>query len=227
MAQGKIYPSAASAVADVPDGAVVMLGGFGTPGLPQGLIKGLLSQGARGLTCISNTCFEPRADEYNVARLVENGQVSKLITTFIGRPAQEVPALDLWRAGVLQVEVMPQGILAERMRAAAAGLGGVFVPNVYGHPLDAGLEKRTLNGVEHVLAPPLRADFALIGAHRGDHLGNLTYRLTQRNYNPAMAAAAAVTVAEVREVVAAGGIDPERVVTPGVYVDRLVLEEPS
>ena len=224
MQHGKVYPSALSAVEDVFDGAVIMLGGFGGPGLPQGLVKALMEQGARELTFICNTCFEPKPDEYDVARLVEQGQVRKLITTFFGRPNQEVPALDLWRKGKLEVEVVPQGILAERMRAAAAGLGGVFIPNGVGTVFEEGREKRAFDGRDYILATPLKADFALIGAHQSDYLGNLTYRLTQRNYNPTMASAAAVTVAEVREIVEIGGIDPERVVTPGIYVDRLVVE---
>ena len=224
MQHGKVYPSALSAVEDVFDGAVIMLGGFGGPGLPQSLVKALMEQGARELTFICNTCFEPKPDEYNVADLVEQGQVRKLITTFIGRPNQEVPALDLWRKGKLEVEVVPQGILAERMRSAAAGLGGVFIPNGVGTVFEEGQEKRVFDGRDYILVTPLRADFALIGAHEGDYLGNLTYRLTQRNYNPTMASAAAVTVAEVREIVEIGDIDPERVVTPGIYVNRLVVK---
>ena len=224
MQHGKVYPSALSAVEDVFDGAVIMLGGFGGPGLPQSLVKALMEQGARELTFICNTCFEPKPDEYDVARLVEQGQVRKLITTFIGRPNQEVPAIDLWRRGKLEVEVVPQGILAERMRSAAAGLAGVFIPNGVGTVFEEGQEKRAFDGRDYILATSLRADFALIGAHQGDYLGNLTYRLTQRNYNPTMASAAAVTVAEVREIVEIGDIDPERVVTPGIYVNRLVVK---
>ena len=224
MQHGKVYPSALSAVEDVFDGAVIMLGGFGGPGLPQSLVKALMEQGARELTFICNTCFEPKPDEYDVARLVEQGQVRKLITTFIGRPNQEVPALDLWRKGKLEVEVVPQGILAERMRSAAAGLGGVFIPNGVGTVFEEGQEKRAFDDRDYILVTPLRGDFAFIGAHQGDYLGNLTYRLTQRNYNPTMASAAAVTVAEVREIVEIGDIDPERVITPGIYVNRLVVK---
>ena len=224
MQHGKVYPSALSAVEDVFDGAVIMLGGFGGPGLPQSLVKALMEQGARELTFICNTCFEPKPDEYDVARLVEQGQVRKLITTFIGRPNQEVPALDLWRKGKLEIEVVPQGILAERMRSAAAGLGGVFIPNGVDTVFEEGQEKRAFDDRDYILATPLRGDFALIGAHQGDYLGNLTYRLTQRNYNPTMASAASVTVAEVREIVEIGDIDPERVVTPGIYVNRMVVK---
>ena len=220
--EGKVYSSAVEALEDVFDGAVIMLGGFGVAGLPQSLVKALMELGPKDLTTISNTCFEPKPDEYDVARLVERGQVRKVITTFFGRPNQEIPALELWREGKLEVEVIPQGVLAERMRAAGAGLGGVYVPNYVGTVFEES-EVREFEGKEYVLASPLRADFALIGGHQSDRLGNLTYRFAQRNYNPVMASAAKVTVAEVREVVEVGSIDPERVVTPGIYVDRIVV----
>lgn len=222
MPEGKVYSSSVEALEDVFDGAVIMLGGFGVPGLPQSLVKALMELGPRDLTTISNTCFEPKPDEYDVARLVQRGQVRKVITTFFGRPNQEIPALELWRKGELEVEVIPQGALAERMRAAGAGLGGVYVPNYVGTVFEES-DVRLFDGKEYVLASPLRADFALIGGHRADRLGNLTYRLAQRNYNPTMASAAKVTVAEVREVVEVGSIDPERVVTPGIYVNRIVV----
>ena len=224
MPQGKVYSSGVEALEDVFDGAVIMLGGFGAPGLPQGLVKALMELGPKELTTISNTCFEPKPDEYDVARLVERGQVRKVITTFFGRPNQEIPALELWRKGKLEVEVIPQGVLAERMRAVGAGLGGVYVPNYVGTVFEES-DARMFDGREYVLASPLGADFALIGGHRADRLGNLTYRLAQRNYNPTMASAAKVTVAEVRELVEVGSIDPERVVTPGIYVDRIVVAE--
>ncbi len=222
MPDGKVYESAVEALGDVFDGAVIMLGGFGVPGLPQNLIRALIELGPRNLTTISNTCFEPKPDEYDVARLIERGQVRKVITTFFGRPNQEMPALELWRKGELEVEVIPQGIIAERMRAAGAGLGGVYVPNYEGTVFEES-EGRVFGGKAYVLASPLRADFALIAGHRADRLGNMTYRQAQRNYNPTMAAAARVTVAEVRELVEVGSIDPERAVTPGIYVNRIVV----
>ena len=221
-AEGKVYESAVAALGDVFDGAVIMIGGFGAPGLPQTLVKALMELGPRDLTTISNTCFEPKPDEYDVARLVERGQVRKVITTFFGRPNQEIPALELWRKGELEVELIPQGVMAERMRAAGAGLGGVYVPNYAGTAFEES-DVRVFEGKEYVLASPLGADFALIGGHRADRLGNVTYRQAQRNYNPTMAAAARVTVAEVREVAPVGDLDPERVVTPGIYVDRVVV----
>ncbi len=222
MAHGKVYSSAVEALEGVFDGAVIMLGGFGVAGLPQNLVKALMELGTRDLTTISNTCFEPKPDEYDVARLVERGQVRKVITTFFGRPNQEIPALELWRSGKLEVEVMPQGIMAERMRAAGAGLGGVYVPNYVGTVFEES-DVREFGEKEYVMASPLGADFALVGGHRADRSGNLTYRLAQRNYNPTMASAARVTVAEVREVVEVGELDPERVVTPGIYVNRIVV----
>jgi 3-oxoadipate CoA-transferase alpha subunit len=219
----KIYPDPLSAVADIFDGAVIMLGGFGAPGRAQNLIKALMEQGAKDLTCICNTCALPTPGQYDVVNLVERGQVKKLITTFPGNPNQRVPAVDLWRRGKLEIDVVPQGILAERMRAAAAGLGGVFVPSAPGTSFDEGYEKRAFDGRECILATPLKADFALLAAHKADSLGNLTYRLTQRNYNPTMAPAADVTIVEVRELVEVGQISPERVTTPSIYVDRLVV----
>ena len=222
MNSGKIYETADAAVADIFDGAVSMLGGFGAPGLPQRLVEALVRQGASGLTVVCNTCFEPDPAEANVARLVESGQVKKLITTFFGRPNQETPAVELWRAGRLEVEIAPQGLLAERMRAAAAGLGGVYIPAYDGTEFENAGEIRHIGGKPHVLALPLAADYALIAGDAADPLGNLSYRLTQRNYNPTMAAAAAVTIAEVRRIEPVGGMDPELVVTPGLYVNRLV-----
>ena len=223
MPEGKVYSSAVAALEDVFDGAVIMLGGFGVAGLPQSLVKALMELGPRDLTTISNTCFEPKPDEYDVAQLVERGQVRKVITTFFGRPNQEIPALELWRKGELEVEVMPQGVMAERMRAAGAGLGGVYVPNYAGTVFERE-DARSFRGEDYVLASPLGADFALIGGHRADRLGNMTYRLAQRNYNPTMASAARVTVAEVQELVEVGELDPERVITPGIYVNRIVVD---
>ena len=223
MRQGKIYPSALSAVADIFDGAVIMLGGFGTPGRAQHLIKALMEVEVKDLTCICNLCTFPIPDQYDVANLVERGQVRKVITTFPGNPTQSVPAVDLWRQGKLEIEVIPQGILTERMRAAAAGIGGLFIPNGVGSVFEEGREKRVFDGEEYILETPLKADFALIGAHQADPLGNLVYRLSQRNHNPTMAAAADVAIAEVRELVEVGQIDPERVDTPGIYLDRLII----
>ncbi len=222
MNQGKIYSTPLDAVSDVPDGAVIMLGGFGMPGAAQNLVRGLMEQGARELTCISNTCLAVRDNEYDVANLLENGQVRKVITTFVGNPNQNVPAVEMWRRGKLEIELVPQGVLTERIRAAASGIGGFFLPNAAGTPFEGGREKRVFDGEEQILEEPLFADFAFIAAHQGDTLGNLYYRLTQRNFNPLMAGAATVTIAEVRELVAPGQMDPERVHTPGIYVHRLV-----
>ena len=205
------------------DGAVVMLGGFGVPGRAQHLIKALLEEGAKDLTCICNVCSYPMAGQYDVADLVAAGQVKKIITTFPGNPTQQVPAVDMWRRGELEIEVIPQGILTERIRAAGAGLGGLFIPNGVGTVFEEDGEKTVFDGKEYMFAMPLKADFALISAHKADSLGNLVYSLAQRNYNTTMAAAATVTIVEVGELVEIGLIDPELVVTPGIYVDRVVV----
>lgn len=205
------------------DGAVVMLGGFGVAGRAQHLIKALLEKGAKDLTCICNVCSYPMTGQYDVADLVAAGQVKKIITTFPGNPTQQVPAVDMWRRGELEIEVISQGILTERIRAAGAGLGGLFIPNGVGNVFEGDREKTVFNGKEYMFEMPLKADFALISAHKADSLGNLIYSLAQRNYNPTMAAAATVTIVEVGELVGIGLIDPELVVTPGIYVDRLVV----
>jgi len=221
----KVFATPADAIKDIFDGAVVMLGGFGNPGLPQTLVKALLEQGVRNLTFICNTCLEFREQVYDIAALVDHGQVSRLITTFVGRPDQIPPVVDLWRKGGIAIEVMPQGILTERMRSSAVGLGGVFIPNGVGTSFERQYETRSFNGQDYIFVPPLSADFALIAAYQADFLGNLTYRLTQRNYNPTMASAADITIAEVSKLVGVGDIKPEHVITPGIYVDRLVVNE--
>ena len=223
MKQGKIYSDPLSAVSGIADGAVVMIGGFGVPGRAQNLIRALLEKGARDLTCICNVCSYPMPGQYDVADLVAAGQVKKIITTFLGNPTQQVPAVDMWRRGELEIEVVPQGILTERIRAAGAGIGGLFIPNGVGNVFEGNRDKTVLDGKEYMLEMPLKADFALINAQKADSLGNLVYSLAQRNYNPTMAAAATVTIVEVAELVEVGLIDPELVVTPGIYVDRLVV----
>ena len=210
------------AVSDIPDGAVIMLGGFGMPGAAQNLIKALMDHGAKQLTCISNTCLTPRKDEYDVSNLLDNGQVKKIITTFIGDPNQNVPAVEMWRSRKLEIELITQGVLTERIRAAGVGIGGFFLPDMTVDLSEAERDKRAFSGNLCTFEEPLFADYALVSAHTGDTLGNLYYRLCQRNFNPLMAAAATITIAEVRELVAPGNIDPEKVHTPGIYVHRLV-----
>jgi len=219
----RIYPQALDALSDMPDGSVVMIGGFGGPGLPQVLLKGLIEHGAMNLTVIANTCYLPVVENYDIADLVDAGQVKKLITTFPGKPNQNVPVVESYKNGGVEIEVIPQGVLAERMRAGAAGLGGVFLPMFSGTEFSLGKEIREIGGAKHVLEYPLIGQYALIAAHKSDRLGNLVYRRTQRNYNPTMAAAANTTIVQVREVVDVGGLNPELVVTPGIYVNRIVV----
>ena len=214
----KIFASTAQALADVPDGATVMIGGFGTAGLPDELTQALIEQGARGLTVINNNAGN---GEGGLAALIAAGRVQKIICSF-PRQADSWHFDRAWRAGSIALELVPQGNLAERIRAAGAGIGGFFTPTGYGTELAQGKETRQINGRWMVLESPLHADYALIKAERGDRWGNLTYRKTARNFGPVMAMAARITVASVHEVVALGQIDPEAVVTPGLFVQRVV-----
>ena len=216
----KIYPSAAEAVADVFDGAVIMCGGFGPVGSASKLIFALREQGARNLTLITNNVG--LGDRLDI--LFENRQVRKVIASFPIRTW--VPRRTFleaqWRAGEVEVEVVPQGTMVERIRAAGAGIGGFYTPTGVGTVVEQGKERRAIDGRTYLLELPLRADFAFVRAQRADPLGNLVYRMTARNFNPVMATAADVTIAEVEEIVEAGELDPEAIVTPGVYVDRIV-----
>lgn len=214
----KIFASAAEALYDLPDGATVMIGGFGNAGMPSELIDGLIDQGARDLTIINNNAGN---GETGLAALLKARRVRKIICSF---PRQhDSHHFDaLYRAGEIVLELVPQGNLAERIRAAGAGIGGFFTPTGYGTALAEGKETREINGRHYVFELPLAADFALIKALKGDRWGNLVYRKTARNFGPIMAAAARVTVAQVSECVGLGDLDPEAVVTPGIYVQRLV-----
>ena len=214
----KIVSSAAAALADVPDGATVMIGGFGTAGLPNELTDALLAQGATGLTIVNNNAGNGDA---GLAALIAAGRVRKIICSF-PRQADSWHFDRAYRAGTLELELVPQGNLAERIRAAGAGIGGFFTPTGYGTELAKGKETRLIDGRGHVLESPIHADFALIKAERGDRWGNLVYRMTARNFGPVMAMAARVTVASVHELVELGSLDPEAVVTPGLFVQRVV-----
>jgi len=211
----KVISGAREAVALIPDGASVMVGGFGLCGIPENLIAALRAQGTRNLTIISNNAG---VDGFGLGVLLESRQVRKVIGTYVGEN-QEFERQFL--SGELEVELVPQGTFAERIRAGGAGIGGFFTPTGYGTVVAEGKETRVIDGVPHVLEGPLRADFALIKAFRGDAAGNLVYRKTARNFNPMMATAAAVTIAEVEHLVDAGGIDPDHVHTPGLYVRHL------
>ncbi|WP_426173963.1 3-oxoacid CoA-transferase subunit A [Massilia sp. TWR1-2-2] len=216
----KTFESLERAVADVHDGATVMIGGFGNAGMPSALIDALIAQGARDLTIVNNNAGN---GETGLAALLKAGRVRKIICSF-PRQADSQVFDALYRAGEIELELTPQGNLAERIRAAGAGIGGFFTPTGYGTLLAVGKETRLIDGRHYVLESPIHADFALIKAHRGDRWGNLVYRKTARNFGPIMAAAAKITVAQVREVVALGELDPEAIVTPGIFVQRVVRE---
>jgi 3-oxoadipate CoA-transferase alpha subunit len=217
----KVLASAADALKDVPDGATVMIGGFGTAGLPNELVDALIDQGARELTIVNNNAGN---GDTGLAALLGKGRVRKIICSF-PRQADSWHFDKLYRAGQIELELSPQGNLAERIRAAGAGIGGFFTPTGYGTELAKGKETRIIDGRGYVLEAPIHADFALIKAERGDRWGNLTYRMTARNFGPIMASAAKVTVATVHELVPLGALDPEAVVTPGIFVQRLVQVE--
>ncbi|MDP9043369.1 MAG: 3-oxoacid CoA-transferase subunit A [Pseudomonadota bacterium] len=210
--------SPAEALADTRDGATVMIGGFGGAGQPNELIDALIEQGATDLVVVNNNAGN---GDTGLAALLKTGRVRKIICSF-PRQADSHVFDALYRSGKLELELVPQGNLAERIRAAGAGIGGFFTPTGYGTELAKGKETREIGGRMHVLESPLSADLALIKAERGDRWGNLTYRKTARNFGPIMAMAAATTVASVREFVALGELDPEAIVTPGIFVQRVV-----
>lgn len=219
----KIVADCASAVAGVPDGATVLVGGFGGAGQPMHLIDALLAQGARDLVLVSNNAGNA---EIGLAALLKAGRVRKLICSF-PRQADSYVFDGLYRSGRLELELVPQGNLAERLRAAGAGIGAFFTPTGFGtelarRPDGSPKETRRIDGRDHVLEYPIHGDVALIRAERGDRWGNLTYRQAARNFGPVMAMAARCTVASVHEVVALGQLDPEAIVTPGIFVHRVV-----
>ena len=215
----KIVATCEAAVADVHDGATVMIGGFGTAGLPGELIDALIERGSRELTIVNNNAGN---GDTGLAALLAAKRVRKIICSF-PRQADSHHFDALYRAGQIELELVPQGNLAERIRAAGAGIGGFFTPTGYGTELAKGKETRVIDGRGYVLEAPIHADFALIKAERGDRWGNLTYRMTARNFGPIMAMAAKVAVATVHEVVPLGSHDPEAIVTQGLFVQRVVL----
>jgi len=214
----KTAASAAEALGDLPDGATVMIGGFGLAGQPVHLIDALLEQGAADLTVVSNNAGN---GDTGLAMLIGAKRVKKIVCSF-PRQADSYIFDALYRAGEIELELVPQGNLVERIRAAGAGIGGFFTPTGFGTILAEGKEMRTINGRDYVLEYPIFADFALISAYRADRLGNLTYRKTSRNFGPIMASAAAITVAQVDRIVELGELNPEAVVTPGILVNRVV-----
>jgi 3-oxoadipate CoA-transferase alpha subunit len=226
MAVEKVWNSFDEAVADVPDGAVIMFGGFAGVGVPSRLIEALHRRGAKGLTVIMNDCSGGwSSGQSDVSLLVEAGQVRKAIASFPvpGSPSRHSAFEDLYKQRRIELELVPQGTLIERIRAGGAGVAGFYTPTGAGTQFAQGKETRFFDGREHVLEVALKADFALVRAHRADRLGNLVYRRAARNFNPAVATAAKVTIAEVDEIVEPGALDPESIVTPGIYVDRIVV----
>ncbi len=216
----KTLASPAAAVADIGDGDCVMIGGFGTAGMPSGLIDALIDVGARDLTIVNNNAGN---GDVGLGALIRERRVRKIICSF-PRQVDSHHFDAAWRAGEIELELVPQGNLAERIRAAGAGIGAFFTPTGYGTALAEGKETRVIDGRHYVLEYPIRADFALIRADRGDRWGNLVYRKTARNFGPIMAAAARCTIAQVREIVPLGALDPEHIVTPGIFVHRVVAD---
>ncbi len=214
----KCVPTLAAAVAGIRDGSTVLVGGFGNAGIPVELIDALIDHGARDLTVVTNNAGAGRTD---VAKLLGTGRVRKIVCSY-PRSSGSVVFEELYAAGKIELELVPQGTLSERMRAAGAGIGGFYTPTAAGTKLAEGKETRRIDGRDYVLEAPLKGDVALIKAETADRWGNLTFRLAARNFAPTMAMAAELTVVQTRLVVELGGIDPEQVVTPGVFVDRIV-----
>ncbi|MGE5244388.1 MAG: CoA transferase subunit A [Betaproteobacteria bacterium] len=212
----KVLPSAEAAAALIPDGASVMVGGFGLCGIPENLIKALNARGTKNLTVISNNAG---VDQYGLGVLLKSRQIRRMIATYVGENKEFERQ---FLSGELEVELVPQGTFSERIRAAGAGIGGFFTPTGYGTLVADGKETRLIDGRHYVLEAPLKADFALVRAHTGDRAGNLVYRRTARNFNPMMATAAAVTIAEVEHLVEPGAIDPNTVHTPGIFVRHIL-----
>jgi 3-oxoacid CoA-transferase subunit A len=217
----KVLQSAEEAVAAIPDGATIMVGGFGLCGVPHHLLKALHARGTKGLTIISNNAG---VDGAGVGVLLAARQIAKVIATYVGENKEFERQVT---SGQIEAELIPQGTFVERIRAGGAGIGGFFTPTGAGTSVAAGKEMRVIDGRVYLLEKPLRADVAFVRAHRGDRRGNLVYRKTARNFNPMMATAANVTIAEVDELVEPGDIDPDAVVTPGIFVRHIVQVGPG
>jgi 3-oxoacid CoA-transferase subunit A len=215
----KVLASAAEAVAAIPEGATIMMGGFGLCGIPENLIAALHARGTRELTVISNNAG---VDDFGIGVLLRARQVRRMISTYVGENKEFERQ---FLTGELEVELVPQGTFAERIRAGGAGIGGFYTPTGYGTLVSEGKETRTIDGRHYVLEGPLTADFAFVKAWRGDSVGNLVYRRTARNFNPVMATAGRVTIAEVEHLVEPGEIDPDHVVTPGIFVRHVLQGE--
>jgi 3-oxoadipate CoA-transferase, alpha subunit len=221
VSRAQVLASTDEAVAGIEDGSTILVGGFGLAGMPFDLIDALIRQGASELTIVSNNAGN---GEVGLAALLKAGRVRKVLCSF-PRQSDSYVFDELYRSGRIELEVVPQGNLAERMRAAGAGIGAFYSPTAVGTPLAEGKEVRTIEGREYLLEYPIRGDYALVSAHRADPMGNLVYRKTARNFGPVMATAATTTIVQVAEVVGLGELDPEAVVTPSIYVDRIVPVE--
>lgn len=217
----KIMPNVVEALKDISDGSTILVSGFGDAGLPVFLLDALLEQGAKNLTLVSNNAG---TQGVGIAKLIAGGRVKKMICSFPRQP--ESGAFDgLYREGKIELELVPQGTLAERIRAGGAGIGGFFTPTGFGTELAKDKECREINGINYVFEKAIQADYALIKADKGDRWGNLVYHGTARNFGPIMATAARCTIAQVNQTVQLGELDPEAVVTPGIFVKRIVLVE--
>lgn len=211
----KVVAGPDEAVKDIPDGAVLMLGGFGLCGIPENCIAALIRKGVKGLTCISNNAG---VDDFGIGLMLKTRQVKKMISSYVGENAEFERQL---LSGELEVDLIPQGTLAERVRAGGAGIPAFFTPTGYGTEVAEGKEVREFNGKMYILENWLRADFAIVKAWKGDTMGNLVFRGTARNFNPMMATAGKITIAEVEELVQPGELDPNNIHTPGIYVQRI------
>ncbi|MCL6598108.1 CoA transferase subunit A [Alicyclobacillus macrosporangiidus] len=213
----KVFASAADAVRDIPDGATILVGGFGLSGIPENLILALRDQGTKDLTCVSNNCG---VDDWGLGLLLQTRQIKKMVASYVG---ENKTFERQFLTGELEVELVPQGTLAERIRAGGAGIGGFYTPTGVGTAVAEGKEVRVFDGREYVLERPIRGDFALIKGWKADRLGNVVYRKAARNFNPIMAAAGKITIVEVEELVEPGELDPDAIHTPSIYVQRIVV----
>ncbi|MCK5927205.1 3-oxoacid CoA-transferase subunit A [Nocardioides sp.] len=221
MARTSILATTDQAVAGIEDASTILIGGFGLAGMPFDLIDALIRQGAKDLTIVANNAGNA---EVGLAALLKAKRVRKILCSF-PRQVDSYVFDELYREGKIELEVVPQGNLAERMRAAGAGIGAFFSPTAVGTPLAEGKEERTIDGKRYILEYPIRGDYALISAHQSDVMGNLVYRKTARNFGPVMATAAVTTIVQVNEIVPTGYLDPESIITPSIYVDRVVQTE--
>lgn len=213
----KVFASAADAVRDIPDGSTLLVGGFGLVGIPENLIIALRDQGTKDLTCVSNNCG---VDDWGLGLLLQTRQIRKMISSYVG---ENKTFERQFLSGELEVELVPQGTLAERVRAGGAGIGGFYTPAGVGTVVAEGKETRVIDGREYVLEMPIRGDYALIKGWKADTLGNVIYRKTAQNFNPMMAAAGRITIVEVEELVEPGELDPHEIHTPSIYVQRIVV----